>query len=196
MCVNPDNGAVDFSFPWRGRRDESVNASAPLIVDDKVFISECYGKGGVLLQLSLDQAGKFSAKTLWETDKLGTHFMTALPLNGHLYGCDGHGPTNCPLVCLDLASGEEQWRTEPDLAEEITTRTSEKKTLRLNTDRCHLLHADGPRPLAGGVQGDGADVAFRRRGDLVTARPFARPPLHQPEHTRPPQQNTAAPDLL
>jgi outer membrane protein assembly factor BamB len=143
LCVNPENGAVDFSLPWRGRRDESVNASAPLIVDDKVFISECYGKGGVLLQLSLDQGNKFSAKTLWETDKLGTHFMTALPLNGHLYGCDGHGPTNCPLVCLDLATGEEKWRTEPDLSEEITTRTGEKKTLRLNTDRCHLLHADG-----------------------------------------------------
>ncbi|MDB5323334.1 MAG: hypothetical protein JWN40_4965 [Phycisphaerales bacterium] len=144
LCINPDNGVVDFSLSWRGRRDESVNASAPLIIDgDKVWISECYGKGGVLLQLTLDGANKFSAKTLWETDKLGTHFMTALPFKGHLYGCDGHGPANCPLVCLDIATGEEKWRTEPDLSESITTRSGEQKTLRLNTDRCHLLHVDG-----------------------------------------------------
>jgi outer membrane protein assembly factor BamB len=144
LCINPADGAVDFSFPWRGRRDESVNASAPLVIDnDKVWISECYGKGGVLLQLTLDANSKFSAKPLWETDKLGTHFMTALPLAGQLYGCDGHGPNACPLVCLDLANGEEKWRTEPDLAETITTRSGEKKEAHLSSDRCHLLHADG-----------------------------------------------------
>src|SRR3954468_2275459 len=54
LCLDPATGAVDFAFPWRGRRVESVNASSPLVIDpDKVWISECYGKGGVLLQLSL-----------------------------------------------------------------------------------------------------------------------------------------------
>jgi outer membrane protein assembly factor BamB len=142
LCLDPATGAVDFAFPWRGRRYESVNASSPLIVDDKVFISECYGKGGTLLQLTADN-GKLVAKQLWESDKLATHFMTALPLAGHLYGCDGHGPANCPLVCLDLATGDEKWRAEPDLSETVTTRTGETKTVRLNPDRCHLLHVDG-----------------------------------------------------
>jgi len=144
LCIDPANGAVDFSFPWRGRRVESVNASSPLVIDnDKVWISECYGKGGVLLQLSEGPDKRLAAKPLWETDKLGTHFMTALPLNGLLVGCDGHGPANCPLVCLDLATGDEKWRVEPDLAENITTLAGEKRTLRLNSDRCHLLQADG-----------------------------------------------------
>jgi outer membrane protein assembly factor BamB len=142
LCINPDTGAVDCSFPWRGRRYESVNASAPLVVGDKVFISECYGKGGVLLQLVPGANDTFSFKTLWETDKLGTHFMTALPLGGYLYGCDGHGPDNCPLVCLSLATGEEKWRTQPDLTESIT-RAGEPRNLPLSTDRCQLLHADG-----------------------------------------------------
>jgi outer membrane protein assembly factor BamB len=143
LCINPADGSVDFAFPWRGRRVESVNASAPLIVDDKVFISECYGKGGVLLQLSLEKENKLSARPLWETDKLATHFMTALPLAGHLYGCDGHGPNNCPLVCLELASGEEKWRSEPNLSETITVKSGVKRSLNLSTDRCTLLHADG-----------------------------------------------------
>lgn len=46
LCIDPKSGTVDCSIPWRGRRYESVNASAPLVVGDKVFISECYGKGG------------------------------------------------------------------------------------------------------------------------------------------------------
>jgi outer membrane protein assembly factor BamB len=142
LCVDPGTGAVDCSFPWRGRRYESVNASAPLVVGDKVFISECYGKGGTLLQLVAAANSALTFKSLWETDKLGTHFMTALPLEGHLYGCDGHGPDNCPLVCLDLASGDEKWRTEPELSETIS-RGGEEKTLPLHTDRCQLLHADG-----------------------------------------------------
>ena len=143
LCINPTDGSVDFTFPWRGRRYESVNASSPAIVDDdKVFISECYGKGGTLLQVLSPDNGKLAVKQLWETDKLGTHFMTVLPLAGHLYGADGHGPNNCPLVCLELASGDEKWRTEPDLSEIVTTPAGETKKLMLNTDRCHLLQAD------------------------------------------------------
>jgi outer membrane protein assembly factor BamB len=143
LCLDPTTGAVDFSFPWRGRRYESVNASSPLLVDgDKVFISECYGKGGVLLQLSRE-GDKLAHKVLWESDKLGTHFKVALPKDGHLYGCDGHGPNNCPLVCIDAATGQEKWRTEPDLSETVKLRTGETRKTLLSTDRCHLLHADG-----------------------------------------------------
>jgi outer membrane protein assembly factor BamB len=141
LCIDPANGALDFSFPWRGRRYESVNASAPLVFDDKVFISECYDQGGTLLELSVVN-GKLAPKQLWDTDKLSTHFMTALHKDGHLYGCDGHGPANCPLVCLDARTGEEKWRTEPDLTETVT-RNNQTRPLKLNTDRCHLLQADG-----------------------------------------------------
>jgi outer membrane protein assembly factor BamB len=143
LCIDPKTGAVDFSFPWRGRRYESVNASSPVLVgDDKIFISECYDKGGVLLQLTRD-GDKLAAKPLWESDKLATHFMSALAKDNHLYGCDGHGPNACPLVCLDAATGDEQWRTEPDLSETVTLPSGERRKTQLNTDRCHLLYADG-----------------------------------------------------
>jgi hypothetical protein len=68
--------------------------------------------------------------------------MTALFKEGHLYGCDGHGPNNCPLVCVDAGSGEEKWRVEPDLSETVTA-NGETRRMQLNTDRCHLLHVDG-----------------------------------------------------
>ncbi len=90
LCIDPKSGAVDFTFPWRGKRYESVNASSPLVVDNKVFLSECYGRGGVLLEMALDNQ-KLTAREVWKSDKLCTHFMTALYLDGYLYGCDGHG---------------------------------------------------------------------------------------------------------
>src|SRR5436190_11558092 len=92
--------------------------------------------------MTLGADKKLAAKSVWESEALSTHFMTALPLDGHLYGADGHGPANCPLVCVDLAKGEERWRTEPDLSEVVKTPDGER-ALRLNTDRCQLLHADG-----------------------------------------------------
>jgi hypothetical protein len=133
-----------------------------------VFISECYGKGGTLLQLSVE-GGKLAAKPLWETDKLCTHFMTALPLDGHLYGCDGHGPANCPIVCVDMKGGEERWRNEPDLSEEVTLASGEKKTVKFSTDRCHLLRADG-KTLCLSEWGHLAYLELTPAGCKVTSR--------------------------
>lgn len=42
LCIDPTNGKVDFRFPWRARRFESVNASSPIIIGNQVYISECY----------------------------------------------------------------------------------------------------------------------------------------------------------
>ena len=35
----PTSGQVDFFYPWRARKLESVNASNPVIVDDMVLVS-------------------------------------------------------------------------------------------------------------------------------------------------------------
>ena len=43
MGFEPASGKVDFHFPWRARILESVNASNPVVVGDRVFISETYG---------------------------------------------------------------------------------------------------------------------------------------------------------
>jgi hypothetical protein len=51
---------VDFSFPWRSRSYESVNASCPVVFDNKVFISASYRTGGALLQINPDFSHKVS----------------------------------------------------------------------------------------------------------------------------------------
>ena len=40
VAFDPRRGKVDFHFPWRARKLESVNASNPVVVGDQVFISE------------------------------------------------------------------------------------------------------------------------------------------------------------
>ncbi len=116
VCLDPENGHVDFTFPWRGTRRESVNASSPLVLGDQgqyVLVSECYGSGGVLLEVQKD----FTARPIWKNESFGTHFMTAIAKDGCLYGVDGHGPQDAYLVCVEFRSGKDVWRTQPEWEE-------------------------------------------------------------------------------
>ena len=54
LSIDPATGRVDFSFPWRSRSYESVNASCPVVFDNKVFISASYRTGGALLEIRPD----------------------------------------------------------------------------------------------------------------------------------------------
>ena len=110
LVIDPTDGSIDCRFPWRGGRYESVNASSPVIVDNRVYISECYGAGGAMLEISPDG----SCSEMWNNEILNTHFMTAIHKDGYLYGIDGHGPRNAPIVCIELETGKEMWRTEPE----------------------------------------------------------------------------------
>lgn len=140
LCIDPADGKVDFTFPWRGRRRESVNGSAPLLFDgDKVLISECYGSGGAVVQVGAD----FSAKPLWTNETFGTHFMTAVQRDGYLYGVDGHGPLDASLVCVNAATGAEAWRMQPVWRETIQTPTGDAREMELGTYRSWLMPVDG-----------------------------------------------------
>lgn len=143
LCIDPATGKLDWSFPWRADVYESVNASSPLIVGNQVYVSECYGTGGVLLDVQPDGA----VREVWRNNKLGTHFMTAIYKDGYIYGIDGHGPANAPLVCLDFKTGKEMWR-EDVLWEEIEPglggrRSSGPRKVKLPPGLASLILVDG-----------------------------------------------------
>jgi outer membrane protein assembly factor BamB len=138
LCIDPENGHLDFSFPWRGTRRESVNASSPVIVGNQVFVSECYGSGGVMVDVLPD----LTVKQAWTNPSFGTHFMNAIPKDGYLYGIDGHGPNDAFFCCVEIATGKEIWRTQPEWEDVLKTRTGERKVA-LGTYRCNLLMIDG-----------------------------------------------------
>ena len=138
MSINPSTGRVDFVFPWRSRVVESVNASCPVVFDNKVFISASYRTGSALLEIQPD----FSHKVLWTTRELGLHWTTAIYRDGHLYAFDGRNEPDAALVCVDAKTGTIVWRETPEWTDtlEVRGRTLQQ---RLGTFRGSLLAVDG-----------------------------------------------------
>jgi outer membrane protein assembly factor BamB len=110
MSIDPADGRVDFAFPWRSRAHESVNASCPVVFDNKVFVSASYRAGGALIGIGAD----FSPKLLWSAPDFALHFNTAIQKDGHLYGFDGRNEPDASLACVDAASGRVVWRETPE----------------------------------------------------------------------------------
>jgi outer membrane protein assembly factor BamB len=124
--LEPATGKVDFRFPWRARSLESVNASNPVVVGDRVFISETYGPGSALLRVRPGVA-----EVVWSDERKGPadkslqcHWMTPIHHDGYLYGSSGRHTEGAELRCVELATGKVKW-SEPGLT------------------RCSLLMVDG-----------------------------------------------------
>lgn len=121
LSFDPANGKQDFFFDWRAPILESVNASVPVVFDDRIFISETYGPGSALLD--------FSGKTIWKDERntrdkaMQTHWNTAIYHKGFLYGSSGRHQYNAELRCINAATGKIMW-SEPGLS------------------RCSLLYVD------------------------------------------------------
>src|SRR5262249_12666222 len=99
----PRTGQVDFHYPWRARIIESVNGANPVVVGDRVFISETYGPGSSLLKV---RPGGY--EVLWnDADKrrdksMQCHWSTPIYHEGYLYGCSGRHANNAELRCIEL----------------------------------------------------------------------------------------------
>jgi outer membrane protein assembly factor BamB len=108
---DPDTKRTQFQFPWRARSLESVNASTPIVHADSVFISECYGDGGVLLKLNEDNS---QVTEIWSDrgqrkKSLATHWNTPVYHEGSLYGSSGRHSGEAQLRCIDFESGQVNW---------------------------------------------------------------------------------------
>ena len=138
MSIDPSNGRVDFSFPWRSRAYESVNASCPVIFDNKVFISASYRAGGALVEIQPD----FTHKQLWTTQGFGLHFNTPIHKDGYLYGFDGRNEPDASLACVEVSTGKVVWRKAPEWTEVLDVQGRRERQL-VGTYRGSLLAVDG-----------------------------------------------------
>jgi len=71
LVIDPADGKMLSRYPFRSKTYESVNASSPVVWNERVFISSSYKTGGVLLEF--DNA--FNARPVWKTRECGAHFM-------------------------------------------------------------------------------------------------------------------------
>lgn len=126
LGFDPPTGKTLFHYKWRARGEESVNASNPVVVGDKVLLTECYGVGAAFLDL---KSGK--PKEVW-TDKdkdagdqaLMCHWNTPIHAGGFVYGSSGRHTEDADLRCVELATGDVKW-------------------LKKRTTRCSLTLVDG-----------------------------------------------------
>ena len=138
LSIDPASGKIDFSFPWRSRSYESVNASTPLIVDNRVFISASYRAGSALLNVNPD----FTHSVAWTTKEVGLHWTTPIYKDGYLYAFDGRNEPDATLVCVDWKTGKVVWRKVPEWDETVDNR-GRPRTLSVSTLRGSLLRVDG-----------------------------------------------------
>jgi hypothetical protein len=138
LCIDPASGRVDFSFPWRSRSYESVNASCPVVFGNKVFISASYRTGGVLLEIRPD----FTHRVVWTTQEFALHFNTPIYKDGYLYGFDGRNEPDASLACVNVADGKVVWRETPEWTETFETR-GEKRQQLVGLYRGSLMSVDG-----------------------------------------------------
>jgi outer membrane protein assembly factor BamB len=138
MSIDPSNGKVDFSFPWRSRSYESVNASCPVVFDNKVFISASYRVGGALIGIRPD----FTHTQLWTTQEFGLHFNTPVHKDGYLYGFDGRNEPDASLACVDASNGKVVWRKAAEWTEMLEAQGQRQRQL-VGIYRGSLLAVDG-----------------------------------------------------
>lgn len=106
----PATGKVDFHYPWRAPILESVNASTPVVVGKRVFISETYGRGSSLLEV-----GPGAFQLIWKDDPrsrdkaMQAHWNTPVYHEGYLYGCSGRHAGDAQLRCIDWQTGKVMW---------------------------------------------------------------------------------------
>lgn len=174
LAIDPANGAVLARFPWRARNYESANASTPLVLGDgRVLVSECYEKGGVLLEFD----AAFKPTPSWVQRGFGLHFMTPLEIGGHLYGFAGRNPPDTELKAIDLATGKIVWTDDTRFTEGGRVQSFFRGTLLRAGERIFCLGEDG---LFGELELSPKGVVARQRTRLFQANSaWTLPALHR-----------------
>ncbi len=108
LTIDANTGKVLNTTPHRADIAESVNASSPVVAGSRVFVTESYGSGGQMVEIT----SGFSAKPVWKAEKFGAYFMTPVVKDGVIFGFDGQSPRLAELVAYDVASGQELWRDD------------------------------------------------------------------------------------
>lgn len=147
MMIEPLSGRVDLTLPWRSKTYESVNASSPVVVDNRVIISASYQTGAAMIEVPA--TGR--REVAWVNPSFDLHFTTAIHHEGYLYGFVGRNESDAALVCVDLKTGQEQWRAVPEWKETVVA-NGRPTEIDESTFRGSLLRVDD-RFLAIGKHG-------------------------------------------
>ncbi|NNE19542.1 MAG: PQQ-binding-like beta-propeller repeat protein, partial [Myxococcales bacterium] len=138
LMVDAATGKLDFSFPWRSRSYESVNAATPVVVGNEVLISATYRTGAALLRVAPD----FSFEKAWESSELDLHWTTAIEEDGYFYAFAGRNEPDAVLRCVERKTGRTVW-SEVLEWDETVEMNGRKRAISASPFRGSLLKIDG-----------------------------------------------------
>jgi outer membrane protein assembly factor BamB len=109
IYFDPVRGRQKAYWPWRARRLYSVNAATPVVVGERVFVTESYGPGGLLLRIRED-----ALEPIWRDEprdqSIAAHWATPVHHEGYLYGTHGEKRGSAELRAVRLEDGRVMWR--------------------------------------------------------------------------------------
>ena len=110
---DPLTAEVLFEMPYRARTLESVNAATPVVEGNRVFVSECYGPGGLLVEVD----SQFKPHVVWSDQgrrdrALAAHWNTPVLHEGALYGSSGRHTNGALLRCVQWETGQVKWSVD------------------------------------------------------------------------------------
>ena len=112
LAFEPTTGKEDFFYPWRAKKLESVNAATPVVVGDRVLVSESYGPGTSLLRFGVE--GPEGYELVWKDpprdQSLQQHWSTPIYDQGILYASSGQSSGEAELRAVEMATGKVLWR--------------------------------------------------------------------------------------
>lgn len=127
LVIDPVDGKKLARFPWRSSRYESANAVPPIpIGENRVFLSECYEKGGVVIEF--DQ--NFKPSIVWTDPSLNIHWMTPILSRDNLLGVAGRHQQGADVFCVNPENGKAYWRERIGWTEEIDGRSLDLQLFR------------------------------------------------------------------
>lgn len=121
LLIDANTGQQKWRRDYRASILETVNAMVPVVDGDRVFISECYQQGGVLLKVDSEKSTVVWSDEAKRRDKsMRSHWATPVLFDGYLYGCSGRNAPDSDLRCIDWLSGQVKWVDERRTRTQVT----------------------------------------------------------------------------
>lgn len=109
VSLNPETGDQNFSYWFRPKVGDSVNAARPVVIGDKIFLSAAYRLGSALLQVEPD--GQSFTEVWKDANNMLAHWSTPIHVDGYIYGFSGRHENEGELRCIRLTDGKVMWQT-------------------------------------------------------------------------------------
>ncbi len=113
LAVDPDLGTTLWQYHHRAKVMESVNGMVPVVIGNRIFISDCYELGSVLLEVKPD-----GYDVVWKDpdnrrqQSFRGHWATPIVIGDFLYGCSGRNESDSDLRCINWTNSKLAWSDE------------------------------------------------------------------------------------